>query len=172
MIASRAFPLFFQWFPSRQATTKRRVRCDSGLPLRAVYALFAHCFDYRLSLMISSRVISFALIGPVSTAMFAAFALTACSSTSGPELRASNPLIYVSSRRAPSDVFNCLEDRLPSVSTSKSGNASELVVGPNAWLVTLTPSQYGSTVKVQKSDGDYGGLPEPEMRFDIARCTT
>ncbi|WP_235527417.1 hypothetical protein [Burkholderia sp. Leaf177] len=52
------------------------------------------------------------------------------------------------------------------------GNTSELVVGPNAWLVTLTPSQYGSTVKVQKSAGDYGRLPEPEMRFNIARCTT
>jgi hypothetical protein len=122
--------------------------------------------------MISSRVVSFALSGSLLAAVFAAVALTACSSTSAPELRASSPLIYVSSRRAPSEVFSCLEDRLPSVSTSKSGNASELVVGPNAWLVTLTPSHYGSTVKVQKSDRDYGGLPEPEMRFDIARCTT
>jgi hypothetical protein len=25
---------------------------------------------------------------------------------------------------------------------------------------------------VQKSEGEYSGLPEPELRFDIARCTT
>jgi hypothetical protein len=52
------------------------------------------------------------------------------------------------------------------------GGVSELLVGSNTWLVTLTPSGYGSTVKVQKSTGDDGRLPEPEMRFDIARCTT
>jgi hypothetical protein len=122
--------------------------------------------------MILSRVVSVALSGSVLAAVSSACVLTACSAVSGPELRASSPLIFVSSRRAPSDVFSCLEDRLPSVSTSKSGSTSELVVGPNAWLVTLTPSQYGSTVKVQKSDQDYSGLPEPEMRFNIARCTT
>ncbi|SAL36940.1 sugar ABC transporter ATPase [Caballeronia sordidicola] len=126
--------------------------------------------------MPSSRAVSFALSitlwCPLPVALFAGLALTACSSTSGPELRASNPVIFVSSRRAPPDIFNCLEDRLPALSTSKSGGASELVVGPNAWLVTLTPSQYGSTVKVQKSERDYSGLPEPEMRFNIARCTT
>jgi len=116
--------------------------------------------------MPSRRVVPF-------TSLFASvLALAACSSASVPELRASSPVIYVSSHRQPSDVLNCLEDKLPSVSTSKLGSASELLVGPNAWLVTLTPSQNGSTVKVQKSSEDYGGLPEPEMRFDIARCTT
>ena len=122
--------------------------------------------------MPSHRVVPFALFAPSSAALFAAFALAACSSASGPELRASSPVIYVSSHRSPSDVFSCLEDKLPSLSTSKTDGVSELLVGPNAWLVTLTPSQYGSTVKVQKSAGDYGGLPEPEMRFNIARCTT
>ena len=99
-------------------------------------------------------------------------ALAACGSASGPELRSSAPVIYVSSARTASEVASCLEDRLPSVSASRVGGVSELVVGSNTWLVTLTPSGYGSTVKVQKSAGDDGRLPEPEMRFDIARCTT
>lgn len=99
-------------------------------------------------------------------------ALAACGSASGPELRSSAPVIYVSSARTPSDVASCLEERLPSVSASRVGGVSELLVGSNTWLVTLTPSGYGSTVKVQKSAGDDSRLPEPEMRFDIARCTT
>jgi hypothetical protein len=102
----------------------------------------------------------------------ATFALAACGSANGPELRSSTPVIYVSTHRSPADVFSCLEDKLPSVSTSRAHGVSELLVGPDAWLVTLKPSGYGSTVKVQKSADDYGRLPEPEMRFDIARCTT
>lgn len=96
--------------------------------------------------------------------------MAACGSTAGPELRASSPLIYVASTRSSADVASCLEDRLPSPSTSTVGNVSELRVGSDAWLVTLTPTARGSTVKVQKSDRD-GGLSEPEMRFDIARCS-
>jgi hypothetical protein len=95
----------------------------------------------------------------------ATIALAACSSTSEPELRASKPVIHVSSARTASDISSCLERMLPSVQTTRNA-------GSNAWLVTLTPSGYGSIVKVQKSDGEYGGLPEPELRFDIARCTT
>jgi hypothetical protein len=98
--------------------------------------------------------------------------LAACGSASGPELRASAPVIYVSSRRPPAEVASCLEDKLPSVSATRVGGGSELLVGSNVWLVTLAPSGYGSTVKVQKSDGDSDRLPEPEMRFYIARCTT
>jgi hypothetical protein len=120
--------------------------------------------------MPSRRVVPFTPL--FASLTVAAIALAACSSASVPELRASSPVIYVSSHRQPGDVLNCLEDKLPSVSASKLGSASELLVGPNAWLVTLSPSQYGSTVKVQKSSEEYGGLPEPEMRFDIARCTT
>ena len=117
-------------------------------------------------MLICSRVI--VCVASVS----AVLALAACGSANGPALRASTPLIYVSTNRAPADVFSCLEDKLPSVSTSMAGGVSELLVGRDAWLVTLTPSGYGSTVKVQKSADDYGRLPEPEMRFDIARCTT
>ncbi|SAL48204.1 hypothetical protein [Caballeronia telluris] len=106
------------------------------------------------------------------SAVTATIALAACSSTSGPELRASKPVIYVSSARTASDISSCLERMLPSAQTTRNAGSTELLVGPNAWLVTLTPSGYGSTVKVQKSDGEYSGLPEPELRFDIARCTT
>src|SRR6202165_3045471 len=106
--------------------------------------------------MLSRRVV------PLASLFASLFALAACSSTSAPDLRASSPVIYVSSHRLPGDVLNCLEDKLPSVSTSKLGSASELLVGPKAWLVTLTTSQYGSTVRVQKSSGDYSGLCGPE----------
>jgi hypothetical protein len=96
--------------------------------------------------------------------------VAACGSASGPELRASQPVIHVSSARSASDVSSCLERMLPSVRTTRDQGSTELLVGPDAWLVTLTPYGYGSIVKVQKADGEYGGLPEPEMRFDIARC--
>lgn len=102
---------------------------------------------------------------------FAVLVLAACSSASDPELRASKPLIHVSSARAAADISSCLEGRLPSVATTRVSGVTELRVGRNAWLVTLTPSGYGAIVKVQKSDGG-GSLPEEEMRFDIARCTT
>ncbi|WP_250537941.1 MULTISPECIES: hypothetical protein [unclassified Caballeronia] len=99
-------------------------------------------------------------------------ALAACSSTSGPELRASKPVIHVSSARPASDISNCLQRMIPSAQTRLDQGTTELLVGSNAWLVTLTPSAYGSIVKVQQSSSDDGGVPEPELRFDIARCTT
>ncbi|KDR36416.1 hypothetical protein [Caballeronia grimmiae] len=100
----------------------------------------------------------------------AAGALAACGSTSGPELRAAKPMIYVSSARAASDISDCLQRRLPSTQVIRDQGSTELIVGSNAWLVTLTPSGYGSTVKVQQSASDDGGVPEPQMRFDVARC--
>ena len=99
-------------------------------------------------------------------------ALAGCGSTSGPELRASKPVIHVSSARAASDISSCLQRMIPSAHATSDQGSTELVVGSNAWLVTLTPSQYGSVVKVQQSSSDEGGVPEPELRFDIARCTT
>ncbi|WP_244814047.1 hypothetical protein [Caballeronia sp. Lep1P3] len=97
--------------------------------------------------------------------------LAACGSTSEPELRASKPVIYVSSARAASDISECLQRRLPSARLTRNQGTTELLVGSNAWLVTLTPSGYGSIVKVQQSASDDGGVPEPELRFDVARCT-
>ncbi|SPB16129.1 sugar ABC transporter ATPase [Caballeronia novacaledonica] len=98
--------------------------------------------------------------------------LAACSSTSEPELRASKPVIHVSSARVASDISSCLQRMIPSAQTRRDQGTTELLVGSNAWLVTLTPSAYGSIVKVQQSSSDDGGVPEPELRFDIARCTT
>jgi len=111
----------------------------------------------------------FALISVLSSDIAA---LAACSSTSGPELRASKPVIHVSSARPASDISNCLQRMIPSAQTRLDQGTTELLVGSNAWLVTLTPSAYGSIVKVQQSSSDDGGVPEPELRFDIARCTT
>jgi hypothetical protein len=99
-------------------------------------------------------------------------ALAACGSTNGPELRASEPVIHVSSARAASDISSCLQRMIPSAQATRAQGSTELIVGSNAWLVTLTPSVYGSVVKVQQSSSDDGGVPEPELRFDIARCTT
>jgi hypothetical protein len=98
------------------------------------------------------------------------FALAACSSTSGPELRASKPVIHVTSARTASDISSCLQRMIPSAQTARDQGSTELMVGSNAWLVTVTPSPYGSEVKVQQSSSSDGGVPEPEMRFDIARC--
>jgi hypothetical protein len=98
--------------------------------------------------------------------------LAACSSTSEPELRASQPVIHVSSARAASDISSCLQRMIPSAHARRDQGSTEVIVGSNAWLVTLTPSVYGSVVKVQQSSSDDGGVPEPELRFDIARCTT
>jgi hypothetical protein len=106
----------------------------------------------------------FAVVLPV-------FALAACGSTSGPELRSSTPVIHVSSARTAADVSGCLQRMIPSAQTVRDQGNTELIVGSNAWLVTLTPSPYGSIVKVQQSSHDDGGVPEPELRFDIARCT-
>jgi hypothetical protein len=104
-------------------------------------------------------------------AVTGAAALAACSSTSGPELRASKPVIHVSSARPASDISSCLQRMIPSAQATRAQGSTELMVGSNAWLVTLTPSVYGSEVKVQQSSSSDGGVSEPELRFDIARCT-
>ncbi|SAK59012.1 sugar ABC transporter ATPase [Caballeronia ptereochthonis] len=108
----------------------------------------------------------------VSAVLSGVAVLAACSSTSSPELRASRPVIHVSSARAASDISSCLQRMIPSAQATRDQGSTELMVGSNAWLVTLTPSSYGSIVKVQQSSSDDGGVPEPELRFDIARCTT
>ncbi|KND59238.1 ABC-type sugar transport system, ATPase component [Candidatus Burkholderia verschuerenii] len=108
----------------------------------------------------------------VSTVMSAAAALAACgTTTSGPELRASKPVINVSSARSASDISSCLLRMIPSAQTVRDQGNTEVLVGSNAWLVTLIPSAYGSIVKVQQSSHDDGGVLEPKLRFDIARCT-
>lgn len=103
--------------------------------------------------------------------------LVACSSTtSGPEVRASAPLIYVQSARQAADITECLQEKVLSMRETSYANTTELAIGPRAshidWLITLTPSGSGAIVKVQRSSGASDDLPEPELRFDIARCTT
>ncbi|KNH06602.1 hypothetical protein BRCH_00047c [Candidatus Burkholderia brachyanthoides] len=80
-------------------------------------------------------------------------------------------MINVSSARAASDISACLQRMISSSQVVRDQGNTEVVVGSNEWLVTLTPSAYGSIVKVQQSSHDDGGVPEPELRFDIVRCT-
>jgi hypothetical protein len=104
----------------------------------------------------------------------AAIFLAACGS-SAPIRDASQPIVFVASQRTPSYIAECLEDRLPRVRSSSVGGATELAVGSasnTAYFVTLTPSDAGSVVKVMRPANAPDDPPEPEMRFDIARCAT
>jgi uncharacterized protein (DUF2062 family) len=112
------------------------------------------------------------LLAPAAVAI--AVALTACGS-SGPTRDASIPLVYVSSQRAPADIAYCLEGRLSRVRTSRAGIATQLAVGTdsnNSYFVTLTPTNTGTVIKVMHPANAPDDPPEPEMRFDIARCAT
>lgn len=101
-------------------------------------------------------------------------ALAGCGS-SRPARDASLPLVYVSSQRAPAYIAECLESRLSRVRMSRVGGATEIAVGAdsnNSYFVTLTPSNAGSVIKVMHPANAPDDPPEPEMRFDIARCAT
>jgi hypothetical protein len=110
------------------------------------------------------------------SALPAVLAIAACSSPNVQDVRSSEPVVFVQSQRAPSYISSCLQSRIDGLRMSAGNGSTELTVGHGAenyaWLITLMPSGYGSVVKVQKSPGDDGSVPEPEMRFDIARCTT
>lgn len=104
----------------------------------------------------------------------AALFLAACGS-SGPTRDASQPIVFVASQRTPSYVAECLESRLSRVRRSSVGGATELAVGSDsdtAYFVTLTPTNVGSVIKVMRPANAPDDPPEPEMRFDIARCAT
>lgn len=115
------------------------------------------------------------LLLPVAAAAVIA-SLAACGSSSGPTAHdASQPMIYVSSPRAPAYIANCLESRLSRVRMSRVGGATEIAVGSdsnNSYFVTLTPLNAGSVVKVTHPANAPDDPPEPEMRFSIARCAT
>jgi hypothetical protein len=101
--------------------------------------------------------------------------LAACASSGGPARDASLPMMYVSSQRAPAYIADCLEGRLSRVRMSNVGSATELAVGSdsnNSYFVTLTPYNAGSVIKVMHPANAPDDPPEPEMRFDIARCAT
>jgi hypothetical protein len=101
--------------------------------------------------------------------------LAACGSSSGPARDASQPMMYVSSQRAPAYVADCLESKLSRVRMSRVGDATEIAVGSdsnNSYFVTLTPFNAGSVIKVMHPANAPDDPPEPEMRVDIARCAT
>jgi hypothetical protein len=84
-------------------------------------------------------------------------------------------MIYASSARSPQSIASCLEDRLPRVHESTSGSTTELSVGSSSdasYFVMLTPSGYGSVISVTRGASSSDDPPEPELRFDVARCTT
>ncbi|MFM0181555.1 sugar ABC transporter ATPase [Paraburkholderia aspalathi] len=100
--------------------------------------------------------------------------LAACGS-SGPTRDASQPMMYVSSQRAPAYIADCLESKLSRVRMSRVGDATEIAVGSdsnNSYFVTLTPHNAGSVIKVMHPANAPDDPPEPEMRVDIARCAT
>lgn len=115
------------------------------------------------------------LLAPAVVAIAIA-TLAACGSSSGPAARdASQPMIYVSSQRAPAYIAHCLESRLSRAHVSRVGSATEIAVGSssnNSYFVTLTPSNAGSVIKVVRPVDAPDDPPEEEMRFDIARCVT
>lgn len=103
-----------------------------------------------------------------------ALALAACGS-SEPARDASQPIVFVTSQRTASYISECLQDRLSRVRASSVGGATELAVGSSsntAYFVTLTPSNAGAVIKVMRPANAPDDPPEPEMRFDIARCAT
>jgi hypothetical protein len=111
------------------------------------------------------------LLTPAAVTAF----LAACGSSSGPARDASQPMMYVSSQRAPAYVADCLESKLSRVRMSRVGDATEIAVGSdsnNSYFVTLTPFNAGSVIKVMHPANAPDDPPEPEMRVDIARCAT
>jgi hypothetical protein len=82
-------------------------------------------------------------------------------------------MIYASSPRSAADIASCLSARLPHVHSARVNGATELTVGSSShssYFVTLTPSGHGSVIKVLHPEGSPEDPPEPEMRFDVARC--
>lgn len=119
------------------------------------------------------------LMNPLARRILAAspLALAAACSTTPPPGAAANgePMIYVSSTHSASSIASCLKGRLPQIHESRDGNATELSVGSRSnesYHVTLTPSGYGSTIRVIHGNSRSDDPPEPELRFDVARCAT
>lgn len=87
---------------------------------------------------------------------------------------ASDSTISFTSRHTPTAIASCLSSRMRGVRRTSGGAATELAVGgggrDDTWRITLTPAGAGSAVNVRKPSSDDGSIPEPEMRFHIARC--
>jgi hypothetical protein len=97
--------------------------------------------------------------------------LAACSSPRAPDTDAAGgALIFFRSQHPIAGISSCLQRRLPSTRAASAHGATELNAN-GAWLITLTPSPSGSIVAVRPG-GSPGRIPEPEMRFAVARCST
>jgi hypothetical protein len=102
--------------------------------------------------------------------------LAACGSSRGPQSEsgaAGEQMVYVASARQVSDIASCLNSRLSRVHVSKNNGVTDLTIGSSSngsYFITLTPSGYGSVIKVVRGTSD--DPPEEELRFAIARCTT
>lgn len=111
-------------------------------------------------------------------AVFTLIGLTACGSAPTPSAQANNApaaargadsTMAFTSRRTSTAIASCLTDRVHAVRQTVGGSTTQLAVGKDAWLITLAPAGGGTAVNVRKSADD-GPVPEPEMRFHIARC--
>lgn len=173
--------VFFRVFPFRRicflfAPTCHRVArlhlFTSSAPLACVSVRILTCI--RRSCLDNSPTMNTLARHLLTVAPLALVA--ACSSAPPPQAAANaEPMIYVSSARSPTSIANCLEDRLARVHESTTGNATELSIGSSSdasYFVTLTPSGYGSVIRVTHGASRSDDPPEPELRFDVARCTT
>jgi len=128
-------------------------------------------FIRRLS---RSRV---AAVGAGAALACTLLAVAACSSAppNAELVRASEPVVFASSNRSPQEIARCMSNRVDGFVEETQGGTTVLTLGRGtdhyAWLITLTPSGAGAVIKAQKSSDDEL-VPEPAMRFTIARCTT
>lgn len=114
---------------------------------------------------------SFALL-PIALLAACGSAPNASDSAQSGAAPLSNSTMAFTSRRAPSAIASCLTSRLGSVRRTAGGATTILAIGDGpAWRITLTPVSQGTTVNVLKSAGSDGPVPEPEVRFHIARCS-
>jgi hypothetical protein len=118
----------------------------------------------------------FATLGTIATLACAAQTLSGCASAppNAEQVRESEPVVFASSTRSPQAIARCMSGRVDGLVEKTQGGTTVLTLGRGtdhyAWLITLTPSGTGAVIKAQKSSDD-DLIPEPEMRFAIARCT-
>jgi hypothetical protein len=120
-----------------------------------------------------------AALRQVTPAIVMAVALAACGSSpsnTGIGADASESLMSFTSHRPASAIASCLASHVGGMHRSTDGATTQLAVGGSAhhyaWSITLTPAATGTLVSVRKASNDDGPVPEPNMRYYIARCTT
>lgn len=117
-----------------------------------------------------------AALGVSATLACAFQALSGCAFAppNAEQVRESEPVVFASSTRSPQAIARCMSSRVDGFVEETQGGTTILTLGRGtdhyAWLITLMPSGTGAVIKAQKSSDD-DLVPEPEMRFAIARCT-